>query len=105
MKIFIQSPVNQSAPLRGNATFWCLAAGVVNIYFKLNSMAIGDIVHIGVHQSEPVNSDSGKSVSITVPVTKSTDNWSVVCTAVLPNGTVLDSPPAYIQGVCYSIVT
>ena len=96
--IFIQTPVNTPALVGTTAQFNCTADGVASVTYFLNSMTIIDMVSIGVNQSKPVYSGSQITSYLYVPVTKDTNNCSVVCVACLRDGERLSSSPAYLQG-------
>ena len=100
--IFTQKPVNTSVPVGTTSRFGCTADGADAVAYLVNSMTIAQVVSIRVTQSSPFYSGSQISVYLDVPVTRSMDNWSVVCIAYLPDGTHVDSSPAYIhvQGLC-----
>ena len=105
MTTFTQIPVNTSAPLGTIAQFNCTADGVTSVTYLVNSMTIAQVASFGVTLSPPVYSGSETSVNLYVPVTRSMNNWPVVCIAVLPDGAREDSsPPAYLQGLCQCIV-
>ena len=95
-------PVNKTEALETTAQFDCTAVGIVPLTYFVNSKTIAEMASIGVKESAPDYSNSQTSVSLFVPVTKGTNNWSVVCTTFLPNGTREDSSPAYlhVQGLC-----
>ena len=102
MEIFIQRPVNTSALERTIAQFNCTADGAVAVTYLVNSMTIAQVASIGVTQSPPIYSGSEIRVYLYVPAINSTDNWPVVCIAILPGGLWVSSPPAYlhVQGLC-----
>ena len=102
IETFTQIPVNTSALVGTTAQFGCTADGAYAITYLVNSMTIIAVASIGVTQSAPVYSGSQTSVYLYVPVTRSMDNWPVVCIAYLADGTRVDSPPAYlyVQGLC-----
>ena len=103
MATFTQIPVNTSAPLGTIAQFNCTADGVTSVTYLVNSMTIAQVASFGVTLSPPVYSGSETSVNLYVPVTRSMNNWPVVCIAYLVDGTRDDSsPPAYlhVQGLC-----
>ena len=102
---FTQTPVNTSALVGTTAQFNCTADGAVSVTYLVNNMTITNVASHGVSValSPPVYSGSQTSVYLHVPVTRSVDNWPVVCIAFWPNGTRVDSsPPAYlhVQGLC-----
>ena len=94
--------MNTSAPVGFIAQFGCTAEGAVAVAYLVNSMTITEVVSVRVTLSAPVYSGNQTSVYLYVPVTRSMNNWSVVCVAYLPDGGREDSPPAYIhvQGLC-----
>ena len=101
--IFIQKPVNTSALVGTTAQFNCTADGAASVTYLVNNMPIAEVASTGVNQSNPVFSGSQTSVYLYVPVTRSMDNWPVVCIAYLPDGgREASSPPAYlhVQGLC-----
>ena len=101
---FTQIPVNTSAPLGTIAQFNCSADGVTRLTYLVNSMTIAEVSSFGVTLSPPVYSGSETSVNLYVPVTRSMNNWPVVCVAYLPDETSEVSPAAYLQGLCQCIV-
>ena len=86
------------------AQFNCTAEGAVAVTYLVNNMTIAAVTSIGVSAflSTPVYNGSQTTLYLKVPVTRSMDNWSVVCIAYLPDGTRVDSPLAYlhVQGLC-----
>ena len=98
----IKMPMNKTEPLGNTAQFNCTAVGIVPLTYFVNSKTIAEVASIGVKASEPDYSNFQTSVSLFVPATKGTNNWPVVCITYLPNGTLVDSPPAYlhVQGLC-----
>ena len=91
---FTQIPVNTSALEGSTAQFTCTAGGTTGVTYLVNST-------IGVTKST-VFSGNQTTLYLNVPVTRSMDNWPVVCRAFWPNGIREDSPPAYlhVQGLC-----
>ena len=85
------------------ALFNCTTDGAVSVSYLVNSMALTEVASIGVSLSAPVYSGNQTSVYLNVPAINSTDNWSVVCIAYLPDETLeVSSPPAYlhVKGLC-----
>ena len=103
---FIKTPKNISAVEGTIAQFTCTADGAASVTYWVNNMAITEVASIGVTLSAPFYSGSQTSVYLYVPVTRSVNNWSVVCIAILPNGGREDSSPAYlhVQGLCVNIM-
>ena len=103
MATFTQIPVNTSALVGTIAQFSCTADGAVSVTYLVNSMTYTDVASIGATQLSPVYNGSQTTVYLNVPVTRSMDNWPVVCVAILPNGGLeASSPPAYLHvpGLC-----
>ena len=94
---FTQIPVNTSALLGTTAQFNCTADGVAGVTYLVNSMTVINVASIGVTQSI-VYSGSQIIAYLYVPVTKDTNNYSVVCFACLLDVTCVYSPPAYLKG-------
>ena len=95
--------MNTSATLGTIAQFNCTADGVTSVTYLVNSTTIAQFASFGVTLSKPMYNGSETSVYLYVPVTKSMNNWPVVCVAYLPDGAREDSsPPAYlhVQGLC-----
>lgn len=93
----ITMPMNKTEPLGTIAQFDCTAVGIVPLTYIVNSKTIAEVASIGVKASEPDYSNSQTSVSLFVPVTKGTNNWSVVCITYLADGSRVDSSPAYLH--------
>ena len=102
MATFIQTPKNTSALVWTTAQFNCTVEGAVDVTYLVNNMTIAQVASIGVILSAPIYSGSQTSVYLYVLVARSMTNWPVVCIAILPDGTRVDSPPAYlhVQGLC-----
>ena len=96
---FILTPENTSALEGTTAQFNCTADGADTITYLVNNMSLAALTSLGIQLSEH---DSWTSVCLNVRVTRNMTNWPVVCIAYLPNGTRVDSLPAYIhvQGLC-----
>ena len=99
---FIQIPMNTSALEGTTAQFNCTADGADTVTYLVNNMTYTDVASIGVTLSAPVYSGNQATVYLYIPVTRSINNWPVVCIAYLPDGACVFSPPAYIQvqGLC-----
>eukprot|EP00731_Ephydatia_muelleri_P019225 Em0012g50a len=93
---FTQTPGNTSALLGTTAQFNCTADGVAGVTYLVNSMTVINVASIGVTQSI-VYSGSQIIAYLYVPVTKDTNNYSVVCVACLLDVTCVYSPPAYLK--------
>ena len=101
--IFKISPMSKTEALGNTAQFNCTAVGIVPLTYFVDNRTIAEVAYIGVKASAPDYSNSQTSVSLFVPVRKDTNNWSVVCTTFLADGSREDSsPPAYlhVQGLC-----
>ena len=94
--------MNTSALEETTAQFNCTADGAASVTYLVNNMTITEVASIGVSVSlsAPVYNGTQTTLYLYVPVTRSMNNWPVVCIAYLPDHE--DSPPAYIhvQGLC-----
>ena len=93
---FIKPPENTSALVGTIAQFNCTVEGAAGVTYLVNST-------IGVIKSPPFFNGSQTTLYLYVRVTRNMTNWPVVCIAILPDGTRVDSPPPaylHVQGMC-----